>query len=339
MTMKTITLTPGELSLDQLRQIHAGGVQLQLSRAIPAGATVTVSYNNPDGEQSTGVVQDWVGNDAASGTVTSQGHGGLAIQALAGAEFGLPDGPLDSFSAYGPDDGVFGEFDPTGLVVDATDDTLVLQFRASTLVANPNYDPTATSGLASHPLINAMLTIEMARGSSGWQLGDPVALADVASPQTNLWVHAATVSWLVADTAEATPQQIDYLRISGADGGDFAMWAVMADSAYWGNDQMGGSDRGDTLVAGLGDVKRLTSVSRTSLATVTIEFRESVDVDVAVLDMSMPDCDGLDLAARPVLHPLRPARFACGQRHALLAQRRPRAAPGLGQWHQFRFGL
>lgn len=31
MTMKTITLTPGQLSLDQLRDIHAGGVQLQLA--------------------------------------------------------------------------------------------------------------------------------------------------------------------------------------------------------------------------------------------------------------------------------------------------------------------
>ena len=41
----------------------------------------------------------------------------------------------------------------------------------------------------------------------------------------------------------------------------------------------------EDAVAGLGNIKTLSSTSRTGLATITIEFRESIDVDVAVNDV------------------------------------------------------
>jgi HAE1 family hydrophobic/amphiphilic exporter-1 len=41
----------------------------------------------------------------------------------------------------------------------------------------------------------------------------------------------------------------------------------------------------EDAVAGLGNIKTLSSVSRTGLATITIEFREGLDVDVAVNDV------------------------------------------------------
>ena len=41
----------------------------------------------------------------------------------------------------------------------------------------------------------------------------------------------------------------------------------------------------EDAVAGLGNIKTLSSTSRTGLATITIEFREGIDVDVAVNDV------------------------------------------------------
>ena len=43
--------------------------------------------------------------------------------------------------------------------------------------------------------------------------------------------------------------------------------------------------RVEDAVAGLGNIKTLTSVSRTGLATVTVEFNEGIDVDAAVNDV------------------------------------------------------
>src|SRR6266536_2215737 len=73
----------------------------------------------------------------------------------------------------------------------------------------------------------------------------------------------------------------------------------------------------EDAVAGLGNIKTLSSVSRSGLATVTVEFLESVDVDVAVNDVQQrvsgveqqfpieaesPSYLKLDLNDRPVLY-------------------------------------
>src|SRR5919199_5840799 len=41
----------------------------------------------------------------------------------------------------------------------------------------------------------------------------------------------------------------------------------------------------EDAIAGLGNVKQLTSISRTGFATITVEFREGVDVDAAASDV------------------------------------------------------
>jgi HAE1 family hydrophobic/amphiphilic exporter-1 len=40
----------------------------------------------------------------------------------------------------------------------------------------------------------------------------------------------------------------------------------------------------EDAISSLGDIKTLSSTSRTGLATITVEFREGVDVDVAASD-------------------------------------------------------
>ncbi|MBQ0943041.1 hypothetical protein KAK07_06815 [Ideonella sp. 4Y16] len=225
------------------------GVLLTLDRSIPDNAQVSVSYHPPATDQGGQVVQDWVGNDAPAGEVASQHYTGLQFEALDGAARGLSGGMLDALRGYASADPAFANFDQAGQVVAEADGTLTIQFRPSTLVANPNFDANATEGLDSHAFMNAQLTVQIVQWEGmGWHLGDSVMMSDLFSPALGIQALSNTVSWLVGDSADNATDTLDFLRISSPEGGSFSLWASMNEATFWGNDVMAGSTGNDSLM-------------------------------------------------------------------------------------------
>jgi len=246
----TVSVTVGGQTetYNVLRAEMNRGVLLTLDRSIPDGAQVSVSYHPPGTDQAGHVVQDWVGNDAPAGEVSSQRYTGLQIEALDGAQHGLPGGMLDALRGYGGGDAAFAQLDQDGQVIGETDQTLTLQFRPSTLVANPHFDAGAVDGLDSHAFMNVQLTLEILKPQGAdWHLGDPVTLAALMSPGMDVQALSNQIAWLVGDSADTPDTTIDFLRVSSPDGGPFSFWASMNEATFWGNDVMVGSAAADTL--------------------------------------------------------------------------------------------
>ncbi len=225
------------------------GVLLTLDRAIPPGASVSVSYQPPQVDQASGVVQDQMGNDAPAGSVESTAYGGLAFEALDGAAQGLPGGMIDALQGYGSDDAGFASFGLGGTVLSEADGVITIVFSAPTLVANPGFDGAASEGLAASAFYNLQLTFEVVRSEGlAWQLGDTVDLGTLLSRGQDLQALSTTFQWALGDTADQPAQTLDFLRVTRPDGGAFSLWASMNEASFWGDDRMLGQVGNDSLL-------------------------------------------------------------------------------------------
>lgn len=157
-----------------------GNVILTLAQAIPTNAIVTVSYAVPPENQISNVVQDWLGNDALSGSATANYlPRGYTSNVLSGAELGLDRFVLntDTYANQAIED----VENPVVTAINGTQITFLL--KDSTYYVNPAYDANVNSGFISYAYSKCqyMVVMDYANQDNTYTLGTVISKAQLVN--------------------------------------------------------------------------------------------------------------------------------------------------------------
>ena len=225
------------------------GVCLLLSEDIPQNAaTVTVTYADPIGDQTQHVIQDRLGNDTPTTTLSASYFAGAGVRAeiLAGAEsginlFGNTDGPYFQ-------DGAYLSMTDLGRVTAISATTITLLLESSSWGQNPSYVAGSTTGLAQYSLTHDRLVFELVKPTnSTLVVGSTLRLEDVVGIDSIYRVASITMGLSATNNMADSGVPFELARYTLTTPVP-ASGIVTGNAANaWGNDTQLGGAKDDTL--------------------------------------------------------------------------------------------
>lgn len=207
---------------------------LTLAERLPPNAKVIVSYRDPDGDQSNGVLQDNEGEDAGSATLQAEYVSGSIITLLDGAELGAKYGVDDEKWYYGNEDGFYvensgdagGQPDTPINVLSVKNNSFVAEIRPIKWFPNPSYNAAATPGsFKSYRYSNEYGTGELLKNGRDIKVGDSFLLMDLLDPERSekvLWMKRSVM--VTNDASVIRPQKIFDIDESKTNSGGEILW-------------------------------------------------------------------------------------------------------------------
>ena len=285
-----------------------GNVILTLAQAIPTNATVIVSYDAPSGgNQITDVVQDWLGNDALSGSATANYlPRGDTLTVLSGAELGLDRFVLTT-DAYA-DQAIEDIENPVVTAINGTQITFLL--KDSTYYVNPAYDANVNSGFISYAYSKCqyMVVMDYANQDNTYTVGTVISKAQlvndnpiIVSLKTSVVVSQDGITDLrTFDLAQETHNQPIHFK-DALDSETAQLWGndTIIGGSY--DDVIEGHAGNDTIRGGLGaDVAVYTGNyaqytvaynSATGIYTITdsVALRDGIDTLTGIETLQFSD--------------------------------------------------
>lgn len=190
---------------------------LTLATPISPNASVTVSYSDPAGDQTTGVLQDSEGEDALSANLTAEYTAGHRTRLLDGAELGAKYGVDDYEWYYGSTDGFYvsdaeghgGQPDTPIHVTSVTNNTFTVQIKPVIFFDNPSYSASASSGFRSYRYSNELSTMTLLRQGRDIKVGDSFTLLDLVDPGKGEKIVSGKSSVMTTnDASNPEPQRV-----------------------------------------------------------------------------------------------------------------------------------